>query len=220
MVWCAVAAWVGFTLPSAVLMILAAALLTSHPDWMSAPWLQGLMVAAVAVVAQAVVGMQRRLTPDPQRASVMVGSAVLVLLVQTSWVQVLALVAGALAGLSWLAPPPAGAAPQAMLQVPVRRSIAILLLALFALVVLALPWLGASARPVVIQQLSSFLRAGALVFGGGHVVLPLLEQSLVPPGWLGLDQFLAGYGLAQSVPGPMFSFSAFLVLICRADCMG
>ena len=68
--------------------------------------------------------------------------------------------------------------------------------------------LGASARPIVMQQLSSFLRAGALVFGGGHVVLPLLEQSLVPPGWLGLDQFLAGYGLAQSVPGPMFSFSA------------
>ena len=206
----AMAAWVGFTLPSAVLMILAAALLTSHPDWMSAPWLQGLMVAAVAVVAQAVVGMQRRLAPDPQRASIMVGSAVLVLLVQTSWVQVLALIAGALAGLNWLAPPQAGPAPQAMLQVPVRRSIAVLLLALFALMVLALPWLGASARPVVIQQLSSFLRAGALVFGGGHVVLPLLEQSLVPPGWLGLDQFLAGYGLAQSVPGPMFSFSAFL----------
>jgi len=206
----AAAAWVGFTLPSAVLMILAAALLTSHPDWMSAPWLQGLMVAAVAVVAQAVVGMQRRLAPDPQRASVMVGSAVLVLLVQTSWVQVLALVAGALAGLSWLAPPQAGAAPQAMLQVPVRRSIAVLLLAFFVLMLLALPWLGAAERPVVLQQLSSFLRAGALVFGGGHVVLPLLEQSLVPPGWLGLDQFLAGYGLAQSVPGPMFSFSAFL----------
>ena len=131
-------------------MILAAALLASHPDWMSAPWLQGLMVAAVAVVAQAVVGMQRRLAPDPQRASVMVGSAVLVLLVQTSWVQVLALVAGALAGLSWLAPPPAGAAPQAMLQVPVRRSIAVLLLALFVLMVLALPW--ASARPVVISS--------------------------------------------------------------------
>ena len=112
----AAAAWLGFTLPSAMLMILAAALLSSHPDWMSAPWLQGLMVAAVAVVAQAVVGMQRRLAPDPKRASVMVGSAVLVLLVQTSWVQVLALVAGALAGLNWLAPPQAGPAPQAMLQ--------------------------------------------------------------------------------------------------------
>ena len=208
--WGGFAAWLGFTLPSAVLMILAAALLTTNPEWIAAPWLQGLKVAAVAVVAQAVVGMQRRLAPDPQRASVMVGSAVLVLLVQTSWVQVLALVAGALAGLSWLAPLQAGAVPQAMLQVPERRSIAVLLLALFVLMVLALPWLGASARPVVIQQLSSFLRAGALAFGGGHVVLPLLEQSLVPPGWLRIDQFLAGYGLAQSVPGPMFSFSAFL----------
>ena len=208
--WGGFAAWLGFTLPSAVLMILAAALLTTNPEWIAAPWLQGLKVAAVAVVAQAVVGMQRRLAPDRQRASVMVLAAVLVLLVPSAWVQLVALAVGAIAGLCWLPAPQDLTVAATPLAIPVRRSVALLLLACFALMLMALPWLGASARPVVIQQLSSFLRAGSLVFGGGHVVLPLLEQSLVPPGWLGLDQFLAGYGLAQSVPGPMFSFSAFL----------
>ena len=204
------AAWLGFTLPSAVLMALAASLLSAHPSWMDGGWVHGLMVAAVAVVAQAVLGLQRKLAPDRQRASLMVAAAVLVLLIPRIWAQLLALVLGALVGLFALTPPVLEPLARERLLVPVRRSLALGLIGVAVLLLVALPWLSADARPLLVQQLSGFLRTGALVFGGGHVVLPLLEQSLVPNGWIGLQQFLAGYGAAQAVPGPMFSFAAFL----------
>ncbi len=209
------AAWIGFTLPSALLLIICAALLAAHPDWLGGGWLQGLKVAAVAVVSQAVLGMQRKLAPDRARASLMVAAAALVLLLPVPWVQVLALLLGAGLGLTVLDPPDdqplaLDQAHHAQLRVPIDRGAALLMLAGLGCLLLALPWLTASARPLLVQQLASFLQAGALVFGGGHVVLPLLEQSLVPPGWISLDQFLAGYGAAQAVPGPMFSLAAFL----------
>jgi chromate transporter len=204
------AAWAGFILPSAVLMVLAASLLSAHPNWMAGGWVHGLMVAAVAVVAQAVLGLQRKLAPDRQRASVMVAAAVLVLLVPRVWAQLLALVLGGLVGVSVLTPPELEPLVVERLVVPLRRSVAAGLLGVVALLLMALPWLSADARPLLVQQLSGFLRTGAMVFGGGHVVLPLLEQALVPNGWIGLQQFLAGYGAAQAVPGPMFSFAAFL----------
>ena len=204
------AAWAGFIMPSAVLMVLAASLLSAHPKWMAGGWVHGLMVAAVAVVAQAVLGLQRKLAPDRQRASVMVAAAVLVLLVPRVWAQLLALVLGGLVGVSVLTPPELEPLVVERLVVPLRRSVAAGLLGVVALLLMALPWLSADARPLLVQQLSGFLRTGAMVFGGGHVVLPLLEQALVPNGWIGLQQFLAGYGAAQAVPGPMFSFAAFL----------
>ena len=204
------AAWAGFTLPSAVLMVLAASLLSAHPTWMDGGWVHGLMVAAVAVVAQAVLGLQRKLAPDRQRASLMVAAAVMVLLVPRVWAQLLALLLGGLVGWCALKPPELEPSAPERLVVPLRRSVALGLLACAVLLLVALPWLSAEARPLLVQQLSGFLRTGALVFGGGHVVLPLLEQALVPNGWIDLQQFLAGYGAAQAVPGPMFSFAAFL----------
>ena len=204
------AAWAGFTLPSAVLMVLAASLLSAHPSLIDGGWVHGLMVAAVAVVAQAVLGLQRKLAPDRQRGSLMVAAAVLVLLVPRVWAQLLALVFGGLAGFFVLTPPELASSASERLVVPLRRSVALGLLGVAGLLLVALPWLSAEGRPLVVQQLSGFLRTGALVFGGGHVVLPLLEQALVPNGWIDLQQFLAGYGAAQAVPGPMFSFAAFL----------
>ena len=204
------AAWAGFTLPSSVLMVSAASLLSAHPRWIDGGWVHGLMVAAVAVVGQAVLGLQRKLAPDRQRASVMVAAAVLVLLVPRVSAQLLALLLGGLVGLCALTPSGLETSAPQRFEVPLRRSVALGLLACAVLLVMALPWLSAEARPLLVQQLSGFLRTGALVFGGGHVVLPLLEQALVPNGWIDVQQFLAGYGAAQAVPGPMFSLAAFL----------
>ena len=204
------AAWAGFTLPSAVLMVLAASLLSAYPTWIEGGWVHGLMVAAVAVVAQAVLGLQRKLAPDRRRASVMVAAAVLVLFVPRVWAQLLALLFGGLVGLCVLTPPELELSAPERLVVPLQRSVAVVLLGVAVLLLVALPWMTAEARPLLLQQLSGFLRTGALVFGGGHVVLPLLEQALVPNGWIDLQRFLAGYGAAQALPGPMFSFAAFL----------
>ncbi len=162
------AAWVGFTLPSAVLMVLAAALLTSQPTWFADGWVHGLLVAAVAVVAQAVRSLQQKLAPDLEQATLMALSAVLVLMIPHAWAQLLALVIGGLLGLVVLAPPePEHASLQSdRLVVPLSRSLASALLGFLLVLLLALPWLSSADRPLMIQQLSGFLRSGALVFGG------------------------------------------------------
>ena len=214
------AAWVGFTLPSAVLMVVAAALLSSQPSWFTDGWVHGLLVAAVAVVAQAVVSLQQKLAPDRERATLMALSAVLVLMIPHAWAQILTLAVGGLVGLVVLAPPENASLQSNRLVVPLSRWLALVMLGFLWVLLLALPWLSAADRPIVVQQLSGFLRTGALVFGGGHVVLPLLEQTLVPHGWIGIDQFLAGYGFAQALPGPMFSFAAFLGFDLQAGLHG
>ncbi len=214
------AAWVGFTLPSAVLMVLAAALVSSQASWFGDGWVHGLLVAAVAVVAQAVLSLQKKLAPDRERATVMALSAVLVLMIPHAWAQILTLGVGGLAGLVVLAPPEHVSLQSNRLVIPLNRWLALALLGFLLVLLLALPWLSAADKPLVVQQISGFLRTGALVFGGGHVVLPLLEQSLVPQGWIGLDQFLAGYGFAQALPGPMFSFAAFLGFSLQAGLHG
>lgn len=215
-----IAAWIGFTLPSAVLLLIASALLSINPAWLNGGWVQGLKVAAVAVVTQAVLGMQKRLAPDRPRLTLMAVSAILVLLVPLASVQVLALLLGAVVGVLCFRASEQDSQVVTGLQVPLRRSVAIGLLGLLALILAFLPWLSASSRPVAVQQLGAMLQAGSLVFGGGHVVLPLLEQSLVPPGWISLDRFLAGYGAAQAVPGPMFSLAAFLGFDLRGGLQG
>ena len=215
-----VVAWVGFTLPSALLMIGAAALLSANPAWLNSSVIDGLKVAAVAVVAQAVLSLQRKLAPDRERICLMAFSAVLVLLVPLAWAPLLALLIGGVIGVTRLKPSGEELSPSDVLTVPLNRWVAIGLLGMVLVLFVTLPVLLANTEPIVLQQLGGFLQAGALVFGGGHVVLPLLEKSLVPQGWIGLDQFLVGYGAAQAVPGPMFSFAAFLGFDLRGGLHG
>ena len=203
----ALCAWAGFTLPSAAAMVLFA----YGVGWMGASgaWLHGLKVVAVAVVAQAVWGMARSLCPDRPRAGVAVAAALLALLVPNVFGQIGAILAGGLIGWSFL--PAAAAGPAtAPLAGAVPRPLAIACLVLFAGLLAGLPLAAAAVQTPSLSLFDSFYRAGSLVFGGGHVVLPLLQAELVPPGWVPDDRFLAGYGAAQAVPGPLFTLSAYL----------
>ena len=156
-------------------MVLAAALLSSQPSWFTDGWVHGLLVAAVAVVAQAVVSLQQKLAPDRERATLMALSAVLVLMIPHAWAQLLTLAVGGLMGLVVLAPPENASLQSTRLVVPLSRWLALVMLGFLWVLLLALPWLSAADRPIVVQQLSGFLRTGALVFGGGHVVLSLIH---------------------------------------------
>jgi chromate transporter len=204
----ALAAWTGFTLPSAIALVLFGLGVAAIGDTLGSGWLHGLKVAAVAVVAQAVLGMMRSLAPDRERASMAVVAAVIVLAFPSSLGQVCAILLGGVAGL-WLI---RGAAvtDHAALPHAGSRSVAIGALALFLTMLFALPILAAAIPSQSLRLFDAFYRAGSLVFGGGHVVLPLLQAAVVPPGWVTNDVFLAGYGAAQAVPGPLFTFSAYL----------
>jgi chromate transporter len=210
------AAWLGFTLPSAALMIGFAYGVANLGNLASAGWLHGLKAAAVAVVAQAVWSMGRTLCPDWPRALLAGAAAGVLLVLPQTGAQLAVIAGGALAGWGFLRPKvgngtSAGAAslPPAGLVVPSPRAGMVCLGIFFALLV-ALPAMVRITDNPAGAMADKFYRAGALVFGGGHVVLPLLEREVVTPGWVTHDQFLAGYGAAQAVPGPLFTFSAFL----------
>ena len=204
----ALAAWLGFTLPSAVLLVLLALGLGAMDDAVARGALQGLKVAAVAVVAQALWGMARPLCPDALRVTFMALTAAVVLLMPVAWVQVGCLLLAGVAGVWWL---PAGQVGEhEPLPQRVGRRAGALWLALFLVGLLGLPLLAMFLSSPAWQMADAFYRAGALVFGGGHVVLPLLQAELVPTGWVDNDVFLAGYGATQAVPGPLFTFAAFL----------
>jgi chromate transporter len=214
------AAWVTFTLPSAILLTLFALGLSAFGELGDAGWLLGLKAAAVAVVAGAVQSMAKSLTPDARRASI-AGLAVVLMLVipnsivPTALVQVAAIVLGGVLGLAWLKRPHKGAKNRetpAETRVASRgaRRLGISALIAFVALLVGLPALTAATGDATIRLIDIFYRAGALVFGGGHVVLPLLEAELVPTGLVDHDTFLAGYGAAQAVPGPLFTFAAFL----------
>jgi chromate transporter len=205
----AFAAWLGFTSPSALAMILFAYGVTEFGDLSHAAWLHGLKIVAVAVVAQAVWGMARSLCPDRERATIAVGSAILALAVPSAAGQIGAIVAGGLIGWALLRD---GTAPQAGvgLAVHLPRAWSVAAAIAFFGLLIGLPVLAAAVPSHTIALIDSFYRSGALVFGGGHVVLPLLQAAVVPPGWVTNDTFLAGYGAAQAVPGPLFTFSAYL----------
>jgi chromate transporter len=209
----ALAAWIGFSGPSALAMILFGYGVGRVGDIAHVPWLHGLKIVAVAVVAQALWGMARNLCPDKERATIAVGAAVLALAAPSAAGQIAAIVAGGLIGL-WLLPATA-VRESAPLAVAIARPLAIAALALFFALLFGLPTLAAASGSHLAALIGSFYRSGALVFGGGHVVLPLLQQSVVPPGWLGNDAFLAGYGAAQAVPGPLFTFAAYLGTVMR-----
>ncbi|WP_432789698.1 chromate efflux transporter [Brevibacterium sp. K11IcPPYGO002] len=220
-----VAAWVSFTLPSAILLTLFALGLSAFGDPGDAGWLLGLKAAAVAVVAGAVQSMATTLTPDARRASIAAAALILMLVVPDSimpaaLVQIAAIVLGGVLGLVWLKRPCKGgkeqespaeaAAQETRIASPGARRLGIGALIAFAALLLGLPALTAATGDATIRLIDIFYRAGALVFGGGHVVLPLLEAELVPTGLIDHDTFLAGYGAAQAVPGPLFTFAAFL----------
>jgi chromate transporter len=207
------AAWLGFTLPSALLLVLFA-LGVRGLDLSAVGWLHGLKIAAVAVVAQAVWGMARTLCPDRERASIAVAAAVLLSAWPAAWGQVLVIVLAGLVGLRLL--PGAGdTGAHSHARVPVGRPLGVAALVLFFVLLLALPALRYLTGSPAVAMLDGFFRAGSLVFGGGHVVLPLLQAEVVPPGWVTNEQFLAGYGAAQAVPGPLFTLAAYLGAIMR-----
>jgi chromate transporter len=204
----ALAAWAGFTLPSAIALTLFALGIGSHGDALPAGVIHGLKVVAVAVVAQAVWGMGRTLCTGVRQLTLMLAAAAAVLLLPGALVQVGVIAAAAGAGLVLFK----REEPSAHEPLPLgahRRSGAALLV-LFFVLLLALPLLAQQAASPGLRLADVFYRVGALVFGGGHVVLPLLQAEVVNPGWVDQDVFLAGYGAAQAVPGPLFTFSAFL----------
>jgi len=204
----ALAAWIAFTLPSALALVVFGYGVVSFQDAIPSGVVHGLKVVAVAVVAQAVWGMARTLCPDAPRVTLAVLAAGAVLAAPTPLVQVSVILAGGLAGLAFLRAEID--ARHGGLGIDVARGVAVSALALFFALLIGLPLLAAAHPSQTLALVDSFYRSGSLVFGGGHVVLPLLQAEVVPPGWVSNDAFLAGYGAAQAVPGPLFTFAAYL----------
>ncbi|MFC4766989.1 chromate transporter [Effusibacillus consociatus] len=202
-----IASWIGFTLPSAIALAVFA--YTVHGiDIAKAGWLHGLMVVAVAIVAQAVWGMSRTLAPDRNRATIAIVTAIITLFWPTAFGQVFLIITGGIIG--WLFLQKSQVPETPSLKVPISRNMAIVAWVLFFGLLLGLPLLRQINSAHWLAVFDSFYRVGSLVFGGGHVVLPLLQAEVVPPGWLTDTQFVAGYGAAQAVPGPLFTFAAYL----------
>ena len=210
------AAWIGFTLPSAALM-LAFALGYGHAQGGAGDAaLHGLQLVAVAVVAQAVVRMQRTLAPDMLRLSIAAIGAAIALFASPAYATVLAIAAGALAGLLLMRPMKEPARDRPSFAPPISRPGAAVAAILFVILLAAGLRLSAS-RTLAVAVLAGLYRTGALVFGGGHVVLPLLDAAIVQRGWLAQSSFLAGYGAAQAVPGPLFSIAAYIGAAARPN---
>lgn len=205
--------FLGFTWPSAIALGLFAWLMDGM-DVSQAGWLHGLKLVAVAIVAHAILGMGQKLTPDRTRISIAIAAAAVSMLWESVYSQIIVIVLAGLLGM-WLYRKKEAAPESTTLSTdesvsssPVSRRIAIVSLALFAVLLILLPFLRESAA--LLAMADSFYRTGSLVFGGGHVVLPLLENEVVRTGWVSEEQFLAGYGAAQAVPGPLFTFASFL----------
>jgi chromate transporter len=202
------AAWFAFTMPSALIMFAFAIGAAAFTGPVAEGFLHGLKLVAVAVVAQAIWGMSKTLTPDRARAGIALAATAIVVFFAGSFGQIAAIALGACAGL-WLCrgdvPPVSG-----HLNFPVTRRAGIIALVLFAALLLIPPVVVPATGSQALALFDAFYRSGALVFGGGHVVLPLLQAQVVAPGWVSNEAFLAGYGLAQAVPGPLFTFAAYL----------
>jgi chromate transporter len=204
----ALAAWTGFTLPSAIVLVLFAYGAGALSGPIGTGLLHGLKLTAVAIVAQAVWGMARSLCPDRERASIALVAALLILFSTSSVVQITAIALGGIAGL-WLCRG-TPTAQSGHVDMPVTRRAGLIALIGFFALLAGLPVLRGLTGSPALALFDAFYRSGALVFGGGHVVLPLLREAFVTPGWLSDDAFLAGYGAAQAVPGPLFTFAAYL----------
>jgi chromate transporter len=211
----ALAAWTGFTLPSAIALVLFAYGASALSGPVGTGLVHGLKLVAVAIIAQAVWGMARTLCPDRERASIATIAALIILFSTSSVAQIGAILLGGVAGL-WLcrAAQPSG---ESHFAVPVSRAVALTALAAFFILLVGLPVLARLWPASSIALFDAFYRSGALVFGGGHVVLPLLREAVVTPGWVGDDVFLTGYGAAQAVPGPLFTFAAYLGAVVKTS---
>jgi chromate transporter len=201
------AAWLGFTLPSAILMIAFAYGITLFSGALHSGWLRGLKIVAVAVVAQAVWGMATKLCPDRNRATLALAAAIAVLVWPAALTQILVIIFGAAMGYGIYH---RKASPMAAGHLSAYRGSGLIYLIIFFAILAGLPLVSALSHSHLLNVIDGFYRAGALVFGGGHVVLPLLQAAVVPTGWLSNDAFLAGYGAVQAVPGPLFTFAAYL----------
>lgn len=204
----ALAAWAGFTLPSAVALVLFALCISTSGDALPAGVLHGLKVVAVAVVAQAVWSMARNLCTDTARITIAAVSACITLLWPNAWGQVGIIAVAAVVGLARFKP--AQGSTHDSLPISVSRRIGAVLLGVFFALLIGLPIAAEAWSNQTLAVADAFYRSGSLVFGGGHVVLPLLQAAVVPSGWVTNETFLAGYGAAQAVPGPLFTFAAFL----------
>ncbi len=213
-----VAAWFAFTLPSAIALMAFAYGLAAYPQWSTAGWVHGLKVVAVAVVAQAVWGMGKTLTPDRARATLAVAAALLTLAWPGAVTQLSVIALGALIG--WRFLPHADHEPHLPLAFPVSRRLGLILIVSFFALLAGLPLAAAGGSDTALAVFDAFYRAGSLVFGGGHVVLPLLRAEVVPSGWVSDADFLAGYGAAQAVPGPLFTFAAYLGAVMNGPLTG
>lgn len=214
----ALMAWIGFTLPSAVALIVFAYGIVQYGDLAASGAVHGLKVVAVAVVAQAVWGMAKSLCPDRPRAGLAIAAALLTLVLPSALGQVGAILACGLVG--WLLLKLPHQEPVAHIGYGVSRGAGIAALALFALLLIGLPVVAVATGSSLWSLVDGFYRAGALVFGGGHVVLPLLQSTVVPMGVVSNAEFLAGYGAAQAVPGPLFTFAAYLGAVMNGPLSG
>jgi chromate transporter len=202
------AAWFAFTMPSAIILFAFALGATALTGPVAEGILHGLKLVAVAVVAQAIWGMANSLTPDRERVAIALVAVAIVVFVGGSVGQISAIVIGAIAGLRLCRAD--GPAPTGHLSLSVSRRAGMVALALFAILFVIIPLLTARTGSQGLALFDAFYRSGSLVFGGGHVVLPLLQAETVTPGWISNADFLAGYGVAQAMPGPLFTFAAYL----------
>ena len=208
-------AWLGFTLPSALALVAFAYGVGTFGVESGAGWLHGLKVVAVAVVAQAVWGMARMLCPDRERATIAILTAIVALAWPTAAGQVLPIIVAGLIG--WRLFPPANAPLGLHIRVPISPWVGMSAWVLFFGLLVALPLVRQVVASQTVAVFDGFFRSGALVFGGGHVVLPLLQAEVVAPGWVTNEQFVAGYGAAQAVPGPLFTFAAYLGFVMQPE---
>lgn len=203
-----VVAWIGFTLPSVLALILFALFLQGDALG-DVGWIHGLKLVAVAIVAHAIIGMGQKLAPDRGRATIVILALAVALLWPSSITQISIIIVAGLIGLLLFKKEQAEMKHEsAVIPTPIHPTIAIISLLLFFSLLLILPWLRDLHQGIALFD--SFYRAGALVFGGGHVVLPLLQAEMVPTGWISEEIFLAGYATTQAVPGPLFTFAAYL----------
>ncbi|CAN7612901.1 chromate transporter [Paenibacillus sp. LjRoot56] len=200
-------AWLGFTLPSVIALVLFALVLKGF-DIGNVGWIHGLKIVAVAIVAQAVLGMGQKLTPDRKRVTIAIVSATITLIWQTTMAQIVLIALAAIIGV--LLYRGKTDVERTELQIPVSRTIGLICLVLFFAFLVGLPILRGISTQHWLALFDSFYRSGSLVFGGGHVVLPLLEREMVPTGWVSKENFLSGYGITQAVPGPLFTFASYL----------
>lgn len=210
-----IAAWLGFTMPSALALIAFAFGIGAFASAADAGWLHGLKIVAVAVVAQAVWGMARSLCPDRERATIAVLASIVTLAWPTAVGQLSSIAISAIVGLIIF--PGAASSSLSHMRFPIGKKTGIAAWGIFFALLVGLPLLRQIQPSHALEVFDSFFRVGSLVFGGGHVVLPLLQSEVVGPGWITNEQFVAGYGATQAVPGPLFTFSAYLGAVMGSE---